>query len=262
MEIHPRLKKPELWIGILLVVISLSVFQDYLFSRIQNTGFYISESLLYNLIWAFLAPLAYLELRFFKLLKLQSKFGRIVLSVALGGLFTIVHILVFASYFVAVSYFAFSPTHRFPHILSTALSNQFYILVLFYVMVPLFFSSKKKDGRHTGWTTEYPGIIKIKVGLRIVSLDTMAIQTVSAEKPYTVVMLGDKEYLDNRTLRDFEVVLDPEHFVRVHRSSIVNKRYVKELKSRKNGDYDAKLQNDRIIRFSRHYRANWEGLLH
>jgi len=260
-EIHPRLKRPASWIGIALVVIGLSIFQDYLFSRFQNTGFYISESLLYNCIWAFLIPLALLEFKFLELIKPGREFGWVVFIIALSGLLTALHILIFASYFFAVSYVAFSPTHNFSTIFNAALSNQFYILILFYAIVPLFF--KKKNGHRTEHsTTEYPTTIKIKVGLRIISLKTKAIETVSTEKPYTIVTLNGKKFLDNRSLKDFETILNPKHFARVHRSAMINKRFVIELKSRKNGDYDAKLQNGQIIRFSRHYRDNWQCILH
>ncbi|MBP7644450.1 MAG: hypothetical protein KA767_13995, partial [Saprospiraceae bacterium] len=45
------------WLGGLVGFMLLAVFQDYLFSKFQDTGFYLSESLLYNAIWLFLIPL-------------------------------------------------------------------------------------------------------------------------------------------------------------------------------------------------------------
>jgi two-component system LytT family response regulator len=71
-----------------------------------------------------------------------------------------------------------------------------------------------------------------------------------------------KRYFDSRTLKDFEDLLNPEFFLRVHRSSMVNTAYVKALTSRQNGDYDALLENGQTVRLSRHYRENWQQLLH
>ena len=71
----------------------------------------------------------------------------------------------------------------------------------------------------------------------------------------------EKKYLDNRTLKEFENILSNNNFVRVHRSTIINKMFVKELKSRQNGDYDCMLKSGKIVRFSRHYRTNWGDLL-
>jgi two-component system LytT family response regulator len=55
--------------------------------------------------------------------------------------------------------------------------------------------------------------------------------------------------------------LNSQIFLRVHRSAIVNKNHITELKSRKNGDYDGVLTNGQSVRFSRHYRQNWSELL-
>ncbi len=76
-EINPRLKKPELWIGIFILAIGLSVFQDYVYSQVKNTGFYLSESLLYNSIWIFLVPLSFMQVRLLKHFKFNRNFQKI-----------------------------------------------------------------------------------------------------------------------------------------------------------------------------------------
>jgi DNA-binding LytR/AlgR family response regulator len=62
-------------------------------------------------------------------------------------------------------------------------------------------------------------------------------------------------------LKKLERLLDPQVFIRVHRSAIINKNHITELKSRKNGDYDGIVTSGQTIRFSRHYRQNWNTLL-
>ncbi|MCB0497067.1 MAG: LytTR family transcriptional regulator [Cyclobacteriaceae bacterium] len=260
-EINSSLKKPELWIGIIVLAIGLSIFQDYVYSRVQNTGFYLSESLLYNSIWGFLFPLALLQIRLFKRLHFKRRFEKLGASIALGGAFTLLHIIMFSAFFVTVSYFVFSPTHHFSHIFNAALSNQFYVLVLFYVFIPLIASTVKNSNQNGQLPNEISEKINVKIGLKTIALRTEIIEFISTEKPYSKINLGGKEYLDNRTLRDLESTLNSKLFVRVHRSAIINKNFVNELKSRQNGDYDCVLKSGKTVRFSRHYRANWQDLL-
>jgi two-component system LytT family response regulator len=97
--------------------------------------------------------------------------------------------------------------------------------------------------------------------LKTISLNVESIEFISTEKPYSAINSDGKKYLDNRPLRDFENILNSKFFVRVHRSAIINKSFVKELKSRQNGDYDCILKSGKTVRFSRHYRTNWQNLL-
>ncbi|MDK2772136.1 MAG: LytTR family transcriptional regulator [Flavobacterium sp.] len=260
-EINSRLKKPELWIGIIVLTIGLSIVQDYVYSRVQNTGFYLSESLLYNSIWAFLVPLALLQIRLLKRFSFKRNFGKLGIPIVLGGAFTLVHIFIFSTFFVSVSYLAFSPTHHFSHIFNAALSNQFYVLALFYVCIPLIARTVENSNQNKQLPIEIPERINIKIGLKTISLNVESIEFISTEKPYSAINSDGKKYLDNRTLRDFENILNSKFFVRVHRSAIINKSFVKELKSRQNGDYDCILKSGKTVRFSRHYRTNWQNLL-
>lgn len=260
-ERHPELKNTELWVGMVALAIGLSVFQDYLYSRVQNTGFYLSESLLYNSIWTFLLPLALTQIRLLKHFNFKGSFEKFGISMVLSGAFTFLHIFLFSTFFVSVSYFSFSPTHHFSHIFNTALSNQFYILALFYAFFPVLSQAQGRKNQHTKSTIEYPESIHVKIGLKTISLKVETIEFLSTEKPYSVINADGKKYLDNRTLKDFESILTSRHFVRVHRSTIINRNFVKELKSRQNGDYDCMLQSGKIVRFSRHYKANWQDLL-
>ncbi len=109
--------------------------------------------------------------------------------------------------------------------------------------------------------TQYLGTMKLKKGSKIITVPTSRIQLISTDKPYSVIYANDQKFLDTQPLKEFQTKLDPTLFLRVHRSTIINATYIKELKSRNNGDYDVTLDNGQVIRVSRHYRKNWQQLL-
>lgn len=64
-----------------------------------------------------------------------------------------------------------------------------------------------------------------------------------------------------RTLGDLERELDPAEFVRVHRSSIVSVRYIRELRTNEWGDYSVVLDGGQRLTVGRTYRHRLEELM-
>ena len=58
-----------------------------------------------------------------------------------------------------------------------------------------------------------------------------------------------------------EELLDPDLFVRVHRSTIVNRKRVRSLRPHRNGEYFLTLDNRRELKLSRSYKANLDRLV-
>ncbi len=56
-------------------------------------------------------------------------------------------------------------------------------------------------------------------------------------------------------MTSIERSLDPRSFRRIHRSAIVNLRYVKEVRSESRGDFAIYLVNGQKLAMSRSYRA-------
>lgn len=55
------------------------------------------------------------------------------------------------------------------------------------------------------------------------------IVSLQADSNYTIIHLSNmKKHVITKTLKDFEELMDPEQFVRIHKSSIVNLDYIKE----------------------------------
>ncbi|MGB3466472.1 MAG: LytTR family DNA-binding domain-containing protein [Cyclobacteriaceae bacterium] len=250
--------------AILVVLIFFSaVLQDFIYSKIKHTGFYLSESMLYNIFWAFFIPLSFFSNRLIKVINPHNKPVKLPLNLIAGIAISLLHILLFAILFIAVSNLVYTTPHRFSRMFNTAFANQYYLALLWYTLFPALYISARTPSlrRRTHQTSGYSDTIRLKIGTKIISVQTSTIQLISTDKPYSVIYIEDRKILDTKRLKEYETQLDPARFLRVHRSSIINASYIKDLNSRSNGDYDATLENGQIIRLSRHYRNNWHQLL-
>ena len=103
--------------------------------------------------------------------------------------------------------------------------------------------------------------LTIKLTGRTILLPTDEIDWIETHGNYLKVHAGRDSHLIRGTMQSLETKLDPEKFVRVHRSIIVNVEKIKEIYPRSNGDQDIVLQNGRQLMLSRNYRDNFFALL-
>src|SRR5689334_17667814 len=78
----------------------------------------------------------------------------------------------------------------------------------------------------------------IKSGARMLFLQPEKIEWVEAEKDYVRLHVAKETHLVRETMNSFEKKLESRQFVRVHRSTIVNLDFVKEMKPLPSGEYD------------------------
>ncbi len=97
---------------------------------------------------------------------------------------------------------------------------------------------------------------------RILFLPVEDIRWIGAEENYVRISTGSESHLLRETMARLETTLDPEVFLRVHRSSIVNLHYVKEVKSDVDGESVVVLTGGERIAMSRGYRTRIQKLLH
>jgi two-component system LytT family response regulator len=109
-----------------------------------------------------------------------------------------------------------------------------------------------------GYTTR----IVFKSRGRILFLSVEDIRWIGAEENYVRICTGGESHLLRETMSHLEARLDPQIFLRVHRSSIVNLRYVKEVKSEADGEATVILSSGEKIAMSRSYRSRIQKLLH
>lgn len=109
--------------------------------------------------------------------------------------------------------------------------------------------------------SKYIKRLTIKLTGRTVLLPTDEIDWIETHGNYLKVYAGRESHLIRATMQSLETKLDPEKFVRVHRSVIVNVEKVKEIYPRSNGDQDLVLQNGQQLMLSRNYRDKFFNLL-
>ena len=108
---------------------------------------------------------------------------------------------------------------------------------------------------------QYLGRIVLKSRGRDLFLPVSHICWIGAEENYVRICTGNESHLLRETMSSMEKRLDPKQFLRVHRSAIVNLRYVKELRGKTRGECMVHLLNGQKLPMSRSYRARVGQLL-
>jgi two-component system LytT family response regulator len=96
---------------------------------------------------------------------------------------------------------------------------------------------------------------------RILVIEWGQVDWVEAADNYVTLHVGPREHLLRQTLAALEQQLDPERFVRVHRSSIVQVDRIAELRPVSHGDAEVVLRNGTRLTVSRTWRKNIERLV-
>jgi len=71
----------------------------------------------------------------------------------------------------------------------------------------------------------------------------------------------DTPVLHRETMKNIEKKLEPEGFIRIHRSTLVRKQAISELMPTDSGDYKIKLKNDIYLNLSRRYKSCLESIM-
>lgn len=238
-------------LAMIAIAVTFTAGQDLLRAKMNNTAFYLSESLLYASFWLFFFPLLLLLYLAIGYTRLKRSVWQ---SAGAGLLGAGLHLLLTPLAIYQLSALFFDHTYDFADVLEYSVAEQLYLLVLVYVLAAW--------GLHTVFTrkgsTENTGKLYVqqllvqngRTSLPVV-VDTII--SIEAATPYVALHIEGKKLLHQQTLTAMMEQLDPECFVRVHRSSIVNLRKVTACRSRQNGDYDLEMENGAIVRLSRNY---------
>src|SRR5947209_10479400 len=83
----------------------------------------------------------------------------------------------------------------------------------------------------------------IKTGTRRIFLSPEKIEWIEAERDYMRLHVGRESHLVRETMQQMDALLDPQRFVRVHRSTIVNLEVIQQLEPMYSGDYKILLRD-------------------
>jgi two-component system LytT family response regulator len=107
----------------------------------------------------------------------------------------------------------------------------------------------------------YLSRVMIKLASRVILLRVDEIDWIEADGNYAKLHVGKKAHLLREKMQELESQLDPQRFVRIHRSIIVNLERIKELHPHFNGDYIVVLEDGIQLKLSRSRRENLESRL-
>ena len=78
-------------------------------------------------------------------------------------------------------------------------------------------------------TRKYPELIASRVGERVVFVEVRKVTHFYAKDKLTYAATSAKDYAIDVTISDLEEKLDPAHFLRIHRATLLNLNYVDEV---------------------------------
>ena len=115
-------------------------------------------------------------------------------------------------------------------------------------------NQQKEEKFKTRLIVKEPGKIKL--------IEVAQIEYITGAGNYADVYLFDgKHILHRETLTSLEKQLDPAIFIRIHRSSIIRKSRVNELRANDNGDYSVILKSGQQLTLSRRNKDKLEQLM-
>jgi two-component system LytT family response regulator len=120
------------------------------------------------------------------------------------------------------------------------------------------YATKQNAGHSSGRSqnlSSYTTRIVFKSRGRILFLPVSDIRWIGAEENYVRICTEADKHLLRETMSHLEEKLDPQMFLRVHRSAIVNLQYLKEVRTEPSGEFTVVLVNGQKVAMSRSYHA-------
>ncbi len=87
----------------------------------------------------------------------------------------------------------------------------------------------------------------------LLRIETDQISRIDAERDYVRLHVGERTYLLLQTIAGLEKKLDPARFIRIHRSTILRREFIRGLRHDGLGVWLAELENDEELRIGRTY---------
>jgi hypothetical protein len=243
--------------ALVLLSVVITLLLDFLEARFNNSSFYFSESFLFSSFWWLFPPVLYVQIMMLSGKKnLLHNIAWLIIPAAL-------HLFIFPALVMLISDLFYDHTFSYASTFRYALTEHFFKIIILYALPVVLYrfslpmaAKTKQETPVLEPTVVYPASLLVTDPLgRKQHLPVADIMYFSARPPYINLHLGQKNYLYNDTLKSVLEKLDGSIYIRIHKSVIVNMRYVKNYRSRLNGDYDLTLTDGTLLRVSRNYAA-------
>lgn len=101
--------------------------------------------------------------------------------------------------------------------------------------------------------TNYDSHIFVQKSEKLLNLPVDEIVYLEASGDYTILTTKNDQFVSSSGIGKLEEILNPEIFIRVHRSTIINLNFLKEIEKHFNGGMVVKMQNGKSFPVSRTY---------
>ena len=98
------------------------------------------------------------------------------------------------------------------------------------------------------------GRIMVRSGGRITFVRVEDVDWIEAQGDYICLHTQGKKHLVREKISEMEAQLSPEHFLRIHRSTMINVSRIKEMQPLFHGEYSVVLQDGTRLTMSRSFR--------
>jgi two-component system LytT family response regulator len=101
--------------------------------------------------------------------------------------------------------------------------------------------------------TSYDSHIFVQKSEKLLNLQVEEIMFLEASGDYTILTTKADQFVSSSGIGKLEEILNPETFIRVHRSTIININYLKEIEKHFNGGMIVKMGTGKTFPVSRTY---------
>lgn len=261
LKFHQKISSRSLAILLVSGGFLFTLIKDFSQTVVTNSAYYFSESFLFSSFWWWFIPFCILQNKILQKESLPFKHQLLLYLFLIAA-----HLLVSAVWIDLISSILYEQRFLFWKGMGFSFSENGYSLLLLYGLPFLFKSSKPQEAiiqpsLPIDKVHSYNPSLLVQDGLQKVLVTKQEILHIQSSPPYVVIHTPSKKYLHKTTLGKIQEELPSNQFVRIHKSTIVNKHQIASFRSRQNGDYDIVLKDRTLLRLSRNYASDFKRLM-
>lgn len=119
-------------------------------------------------------------------------------------------------------------------------------------------SSGRTSGQKSRWITEF----WVQNRGEMLRVDAGQVDLIEAERDYMRLHVGARSWLIHQTIKSLEERMDPEQFLRIHRSKMVRRDGIVGLKHHGDGAWSVDLGEGGVHRIGRTYLHDVKAIMH